>query len=90
MLFKAVNSSEPRKRHSWERTTFLVRTTDDHSALEKAEHIARGMEHEYEAIDSRLVRWEFQSIEKVQKILDDELTEGTEVCWEFFERVDKR
>lgn len=48
------------------------------------------MEQEYEAAAGNTVRWEFQSIEMILELFDAELADGSEVCWEFFERVDKR
>lgn len=89
VLLKSVYPGEPRKRHLWERTTFLLRASEDCSLEEKAERLARAMEHEYENPYGQLVRWEFQSIERIQELFDAELTDGSEVVWEFFERVDK-
>lgn len=89
VLFKAVHPGAVRRRHLWERNTFLLRASEDCSIAEKAERIAREMEHEYESAGGQLVRWEFQSVEKIQELFDAELDDGTEVCWEFFERVDK-
>lgn len=90
VLFKATHPGETRRRHLWERNTFILSASEDCSIAEKAERLARDMEHEYENAGGRLVRWEFQSVEKIQELFDAEPGEGTEVRWEFFERVDRR
>jgi hypothetical protein len=88
-LFKAVHPDRPRKRHLWERTVFLVRATNETDARERARVVALRKEHEYvTAMDNRL-RWTFQEVEEVQSLFDTEVGEGTEVYWQFFERVDR-
>lgn len=90
-LFKAVHPSDQhRRRHLWERSVFLLCAGDDQAAEELAVRMARGMEHEYEAAAGHLVRWEFQQLECVLELMDREPQPGTEVYWEFFERVDRR
>jgi hypothetical protein len=87
-LFKAVHIGSSRKRHLWERTVFLVRATSGPKATDIAEKVARGKEEEYLAAGGDKVRWVFQEIEKIQPLVDERFEDGTEVYWEFFERVD--
>lgn len=88
-LFKAVYPERPRKRHLWERTVFLVRAVHETAARERAREVALGKELEYVTATGEHLRWTFQELESVQSRHDDELGEGTEVYWEFFERVDR-
>jgi len=88
-LFKAVHPDRPRKRHLWERTVFLVRAVDETKARERAREVALEKEHEYVAGGGERLRWTFQELEAVNSLHDAELGEGTEVYWQFFERVDR-
>lgn len=88
-LFKAVHLERPRKRHLWERTVFLVRAPDEASARERAREVALGKEHEYVTATGDRLRWAFQAVEEIQALVQDQLAEGTEVYWQFFERVDR-
>jgi hypothetical protein len=88
-LFKSVHPERPRKRHLWERTVFLVRAPDEAAAQVRAREVALGKEHEYVTAAGERLRWTFQEVEAVQSLHDAELGEGTEVYWQFFERVDR-
>jgi hypothetical protein len=59
-------------------------------ALLQAEELAREKEHEYEVEVGGTCRWVFQQIEAVIQLGEIEFTDGVEVFWEFFERVDRR
>lgn len=86
---KSVNPEDPaRRRHLWERLVFLVRARTDEEARARAEALARVKEHEYIAAAGNPVRWTFQGVEEVQPLHDRDIMEGTEVYWEFVERVD--
>jgi hypothetical protein len=93
--YKAVHLGKARRRHLWQRIVFLIRApeTDDLSppptVWSKAEEVARRKEHEYKAVGGETVRWVVQQIDDVRQLLDEEIIEGTEVYWEFFERVDQ-
>lgn len=89
VLFKAVHPDRPRKRHLWERKVFLVRATDEASARERAREVALGKEHEYVTATGDRLRWTFHAVEEIQALVQDQLAEGTEVYWQFFERVDR-
>jgi len=90
VLFKAEHLSKPRKRHLWERTVFLVRASNKESAECHAQQLAKDKEVEYEAANGDLVRWTYQNVECLNELHNDEITDGTEVYWEFFERVDRK
>jgi hypothetical protein len=68
---------------------FFARATNDNHARALANEVAREKEIECDTATHR-VRWVFQQIEDVQCLHDSEFENGTEVYWEFFERVDKR
>ena len=87
-LMKSTRPDRARRRHLWERLVFLVRAGDHEGARVRAEAIAREKEHEYVSATGDRVRWTFHAIEEVQELMDP-IGDGTEVYWEFFERVDK-
>jgi hypothetical protein len=74
----------------WERIVFLVRASGEEEALARALDLARSKEHEYVSAAGGLLRWTFQRIERCEALFDASLGEGTEVYWQFFERVDPR
>jgi hypothetical protein len=86
--YKAVHLGVTRKRHLWERTVFLVSASGDAEALKIGNKLALESEVEYQAARGDTVRWVFQEIEDVKEIPDTTLREGTQVYWQFFERVD--
>jgi hypothetical protein len=93
--FKAIHLGVVRRKHLWQRIVFLIRgpETDELSAppsvWSKAEEVARRKEHQYEVAGGHTVRWVLQQVNEVRQLLDEEIIDGTEVHWEFFERVDK-
>lgn len=86
--YKAVHVGTKRKRHLWERKVFVFRTTAD-KAESKALEIAKENEHEYISATGDLVRWTFMGIESTSELFDKEITDGTEVYWDWFVRVDR-
>ena len=94
-VYKAIHPDGPRRKHLWERTVFLIPMparpdNGDPSDLQAvAERVARSKECEYLAVSGGRVQWTFQGIEDIQRVLDPDFEEGTEVYWEFFYRVDK-
>lgn len=87
--YKAVHPGATRRRHLWERTVFLVCAHADADARVEAVRIAKGKQQEYVAAKDDLVRWELVEIEGIQALHDEVIGSGTEVYWEFFERVDR-
>jgi hypothetical protein len=87
--YKAVHLGVPRKRHLWERTVFLIRASSDAEAADVARQVAREKEHEYLAAGGDMVRWVLQEVEEIHELFESDIQQGTEVYWEFFERVDK-
>lgn len=87
--YKSIHVDVPRKRHLWEHLVFLVRAPNEASAKKVALQVAEEKQHEYLASRGDVVRWVFQDVESIQEILDDEIHQGTEVFWEFYEKVDK-
>ena len=86
--YKAVHVGTKRKRHLWERRVFVFRTTAD-KAESKALEIAKENEHEYISATGDLVRWTFMGIESTSELFDKGITNGTEVYWDWFVRVDR-
>lgn len=89
-LFKSEHLNKVRKRHLWERTVFLVRATTKELAEQYAQNLAKNKEIEYESANNDSVRWTFQGIERINELHDEAISDGTEVFWEFFERVDRK
>lgn len=93
--YKGVHVGAVRRRHLWETTVFLIRgprnseVTPPDLVKGKAERVAKQKEHEYEAVGGHVVRWVFQQVDAIAPLVDDEIGDGTEVYWEYFERVDK-
>jgi hypothetical protein len=87
-LYKAVHLGTSRKRHLWERTVFLIRAAGEADAACIAKEQARAKEQEYVAAGGDTIRWVFQEVEQIHELFDREMGQGTEVYWEFFERVD--
>jgi hypothetical protein len=90
--YKSVDVGVVRKRHLWERKFILIqgpRNLNPASLVPLVESIAREKEHEYTAISGNQVRWVFQEVEEIKELDDPVIKEGSEVYWEFFERVDK-
>jgi hypothetical protein len=48
----------------------------------------RQKEHPYEATGGHMIRWVLQHVEASAQLVDDEIGEGTEVRWGFYEKVD--
>jgi hypothetical protein len=86
--YKSVHIGKSRKRHLWERRVFVFRARPEEAA-DRAARIAKQNEHEYISATGDRVRWELQAIESSAELFDDEITDGTEVYWDWFVRVDK-
>jgi hypothetical protein len=56
----------------------------------KAERIARSKESDYLSATGDPIRWTFERVEDIQCLIDTAFEDGTEVYWEFFEKVDKQ
>jgi len=89
-VYKAIHVGARRRRHLWERIIFVIQAASEPAADEIALQVARDKEREYVGGGGDVISWVLQEVEKVEEILDAEIREGTEVLWEFFERVDKR
>jgi hypothetical protein len=95
-MYKGVRLAAVRRKHVWQTIVFLIRGPLNYevsapaAVKSKAEEMAREKEHEYEATGGHTVRWVFQHINAVAPLVDDEIGEGTEVYWEFYEKVDKK
>jgi hypothetical protein len=86
--YKSVHIGVSRKRHVWQRIVFLIRALDEDEAAIIAHQVALAKEHEYLVDGGDTLRWVFQEIEEIHGVFDREIGQGTEVYWEFFERVD--
>jgi hypothetical protein len=90
--YKSIAPGIPRKRHLWQRIFFLMRAPENrnpNSLRKQAEELAREKEHEYQTFQNTMVRWVFVEVEDIEELSDPELKAGSEVYWEFYERVDK-
>jgi hypothetical protein len=94
--YKGVHVGAARRRHLWQTIVFLIRGVRSYelphpaSVWRKADEVARQKEHQYEASDGHTVRWVLQHVEAMAPLVDDAIGEGTEVYWEFYEKVDKK
>lgn len=88
-VYKSVAVGMPRKRNLWMRSVFVFRASDTEDPTVRGNEIARAHEHEYRNAFGRTVRWQLQSVEAVERLFDPDISSGTEVYWQFFERVDR-
>lgn len=65
---------------------FLLEAPDDEAAKMKAWQLARTREHSYTGADGTQVMWLLESVTDVKEILDDKLSEGTELYHKYFDR----
>jgi hypothetical protein len=87
--YKAVHLGRVRRRHLWERTVFLIRAASAEEATVIAQRVACDKEHEYLAVKGDTVRWVLQEVEDIQPLHDQVFEDGTEVFWQFFDRIDR-
>ena len=88
-VYKAVHPGSLRRRHLWERVVFILRASHESEAWDKANKIALSKVHGYAAAGGDRVEWTLQRIDRVQPLFDADVGEGTEVFWEFYEKVDR-
>ncbi|MDO7849863.1 DUF4288 domain-containing protein [Hymenobacter sp. M29] len=86
--YKAVHLGKVRRRHLWEQTIFLIAATNDNEAQQLGFDIAKAKECQYSAKGKQL-SWQLIEVVDVKELIDQELKQGMEVGWRFFERVDK-
>lgn len=87
-VYKGEHVDRPRRRNLWERIVFLLRARNQQEAYERAQELARSKEAFYTTAVGDQLRWTLQAVEGVQELFDQALEEGSEVYWEFFERID--
>lgn len=90
-LYKSERGSKKeaqRKRHLWERRVFLIRAVRGEERR-MAREAAKAHEHKYKNARGETVYWRLKSIESYAELFDKRVSNGTEVFWEFFERVDR-
>lgn len=87
--YKAVHIGKLRRRHLWEQTIFLIAATSDDEAQQLGFEVAKAKECQYSA-KGKPIRWQLIEIVNIKELIDQELKQGMEVGWRFFERVDKR
>lgn len=85
---RAGKKGAQRKRHLWERRVFLIRAVRGEERR-VAREMARAREHKYKNALGETVYWRLKSIESYAELFDKRVSNGTEVFWEFFERVDR-
>lgn len=87
--YKAVHLEKVRRRHLWEQLVFLVQAKNEDEAQIIGYSVAKSKEHQYKAIKGDQILWQFTEIIDIKELIDQELKQGMEVNWRFFERVDK-
>ena len=90
--YKSVHVREPRRRHLWERTFFLLSAPPHQGPADvrrRAEQVARTKEDEYVAVAGNTVRWIFHEVEDIEELPSFSPETGGEVYCELFTRVDK-
>ena len=88
-VYKAVDTDKPRKRHLWHKVVFVLQASDADNAKVKADRIAQRKQHRYPSATGANVSWVLQEVEAIQELFDEPIRDGTEVYWQFTERVDK-
>lgn len=83
--YKSIVKGRPRRRHLWQRMYLLFQAPCNRrpqSLTQKATAVAQSKEHD---------NWVLQEVEvdEMRELFDNEMKEGTEVYWDFFERVDR-
>jgi len=87
--YKAVHLDKPRRRNLWEQTIFLVVAASEEEAQQIGHKIAKSKENQYLSVSGGQVLWQLVEVIDVKELIDQELKQGMEVGWRFFERVDK-
>jgi hypothetical protein len=86
LLFKSVHLNlPPEQDYLWEESIFLVRAAGKEEAHQAGERIGKEQEHEYVSATGDLVRWTFTRVESVCEILDEQISDGTEVFSRFLD-----
>jgi hypothetical protein len=65
---------------------FLVEASNDEAAIIKSWQLGRNREHSYVSADETEVKWLLESVVDVKEILDETLSEGTELYHKYIER----
>ena len=91
LLFESVDL-ETDEGLSLEERIIVVRAESEDAATAKARKMGHDSEEEYVAAAGNRVRWRFRTVADIQAILDDELSDGTEVYFTLrdFSRVNLR
>jgi Domain of unknown function (DUF4288) len=87
--YKAVHLEKPRRRNLWEQTIFLIIAASDEEAQQPGYEVAKSKEHQYLSVSGGQVLWHLIEVVHVKALIDQELKQGMEVGWRFFEKVDK-
>lgn len=81
LLSESSIAQDPAAEPLFEDTLVLLRATNEEAAQRRGEEYGRAAEHEYENEAREVVRWEFREVLDVQEVLDEEVTDGTEVYY---------
>ena len=87
--YKAVHLGKLRRRHLWEQTIFLVTAASEEEAQQVGYQVAKSKEHQYLSATGEQVMWQLIEVIDIKELIDQELKQGMEVGWRFFEKVDK-
>jgi hypothetical protein len=81
-LYRSEHTPTETQPTLWEESIFLIEAGSEEDARSEAERIGRSRTHSYE-VESGLVIWSFQQIERVYAIDREDLRSGTEVFCRF-------
>ena len=88
-LFQStIDAAGPSYSPLVERSWFLVSADDEAAADAKAKRLAQSKQESYANADGESVRWVFLRIERLREVMDDVLTDGTEV-WSVISRAEE-
>ena len=85
LLFERIHPDSAKNPDDllWEQSIFLIQALDEEEAKAKAENVAKKEELSYRAISGETVKWRFVKLTGTYQILQETLTEGTEVFSRF-------
>jgi hypothetical protein len=88
-LFQStIDEASPGYSPLVERSWFLVSADGEAAAHAKATDLAQAKRESYANADGENVRWAFLHIARLREVMDDLLTDGTEI-WSLISRADE-
>lgn len=88
--YKSIHLNKPRRRNLWEQITFLIQADGLEEAKVIGQEVAKSKEHAYQTVSGDQLTWILIEVVEVKELIDQEIKQGIEVDWHFFERLDKK